>query len=81
MPCARGCCASMKEHLRSVHLATSGELVRVNRVEQKLSRDLTSYKAMIDQGLEPHTLAGAWELQDRPAHEIEGRLPPELEVS
>ena len=76
MPCARGCCDSQAEHFRSVFLASSGELVRVTKAEQKLSQDLTSYKAMIDQGLEPHKMTGAYELarDAKSAAEIEGRL-------
>ena len=81
MTCPRGCCASMKEHLRSVSLATSGELVRVNRADDKVARDLVSYKALVDQGYEPYKCTGAYELarDAKSAAEIEGRLPLEIE--
>lgn len=80
MACSRGCCNSQAEHWRSVRPAIRA-LIEGNRRDAKLARDLTAYRSMVDQGLEPRTTQGAWELQDRPRHEIEGTLPPELEVS
>lgn len=75
MSCSRGCCPSPADHYRSVFLATSGELVRVNRAEEVLSRDMTAYKALIDQGLEPYRMTGAYELarDATSAAQIEGR--------
>lgn len=75
MPCQRGCCPTQADHYRSISLATSGELVRVNQAEQVLARDMAAYKTLVDQGLEPHKLTGAHDLarDARSAAQIEGR--------
>ena len=75
MTCARGCCATQAEHFRSVAL-TSGALVEGNLADRRLERDMRAYKAMVDQGLEPKCMTGAYELERtaRTAAEIEGRL-------
>jgi hypothetical protein len=72
--CVRGCCPSQAEHFRSVVLSR-GALADLNRREAKLSRDMVAYRSMVDQGLEPHTLTGAHEMQDASADQIEGRMP------
>lgn len=77
MRCARGCCPSDRDHYRSIGVAIRA-LAAGNRADQRLAKDLKAYKSMVDQGLEPCTTEGAWELQDRPVHEIEGRLPDGL---
>lgn len=73
--CTRGCCPSQAEHFRSVVL-TSGALVTGNLADRRLERDMRSYKAMVDQGLEPKCMTGAYDLERtaRSAAEIEGRL-------
>lgn len=45
-----------------------------------LSADLTAYKAMVDQGLEPKRMTGAHDLAQHAtsAAEIEGGLPDDL---
>jgi len=75
MSCTRGCCATQAEHFRSIAL-TSGALVQGNLADRKLVKDLGAYKAMVDQGLEPKCMTGAYELQQtaKSAAEIEGRL-------
>lgn len=77
--CARGCCSSQAEHFRSVAL-TSGALVAGNNADRRLLRDMRSYRAMIDQGLEPKCMTGAADLEAtaRSVAEIEGRLPEGL---
>lgn len=79
MSCTRGCCPSQRDHFRSVAL-TSGALVEGNNADRRLLRDMKSYKAMIDQGLEPKCMTGAADLEAtaRTAAEIEGRLPEGL---
>jgi hypothetical protein len=81
MSCTRGCCATQAEHFRSVRPAIKA-LVDGNRADQKLARDMKSYKAMIDQGLEPKCMTGAYDLERTAtsAAEIEGRLPDDLGV-
>ena len=76
MSCLRGCCASQAEHFSSVAVATRA-LVAGNLADKKLELDLRSYKAMVDQGLEPKCMTGAYELERTAtsAAEIEGRLP------
>lgn len=74
MICPCGGCSSYAAHMRTIAVATKA-LVAGNRADAKLARDLTAYKSMVDQGLEPCRTEGAWELQDRPVDVIEGRVP------
>lgn len=75
MSCARGCCTSQAEHFRSVAL-TGGALVTGNLADRRLERDMKSYRSMVDQGLEPKCLTGAYDLECTATStaEIEGRL-------
>lgn len=78
MTCSRGCCRSQAEHFRSVAVATRA-LVRANKADQEVARDLVAYKSLVDQGLKPYKMTGAYELarDARSAAEIEGR--PDLD--
>lgn len=71
MSCSRGCCASFKEHIRSLTI-TTGPSLEVRR-ESQLSRDLDAYKRMTATGVQPPNVYGAAELE-RAAdarHEVE----------
>lgn len=76
MACPCGECPSYADHMRSIAVATRA-LVDGNAADRRLERDLRSYKAMVDQGLEPKCMTGAHELETKAntAAEIEGRLP------
>lgn len=75
MTCPCGTCPSYAAHMRTIRPATKA-LVRGNKADQKVARDLIAYKALVDQGLEPHKLTGAYELarDAKSAAEIEGRV-------
>lgn len=75
MTCSRGCCPDQKTHFRSVALARTGELVRGNRADQKVARDMAAYRSLVDQGYEPHCMTGAYELarDAKTVNQIEGR--------
>lgn len=75
MSCKRGCCASQKEHFRSV--AVAPRFNEVGRPEQRdvaMAYDMASYKAMRSQGLQPPHIAGCYDLARRATSEAEIRL-------
>lgn len=76
MSCSIGCCETQAAHWKSIGFATRA-LVQVNQREQRLARDMTSYKAMVDQGLEPCVMDGAYALERDAINvdQIEGKLP------
>lgn len=76
MTCTRGCCRSQRDHFASIR--TIGETTRHhNRRDQALSRDLSAYKSLTEDGLEPCRIDGMHELmtKDASADIIEGRIP------
>lgn len=75
MSCPCGSCESYAAHMRSIGVATRA-LVTGNLADRRLERDMKSYKAMVDQGLEPKCMTGAADLEATAtsAAEIEGRL-------
>lgn len=58
MPCAKGCCDTFAEHVRSVTFATK-ELPGINSRESRLRKDLDAYKRLRKEGLQPLSTQGA----------------------
>lgn len=52
-------------------------LVSGNQADAECARDLLAYKSMVQQGLEPPNVTGAWELQQKAKtkYDIEGTHP------
>lgn len=72
--CPCGTCPSYAAHMRTIGVATKA-LVVGNQADARVTRDLVAYKSMIDQGLEPKCMTGAYELcrDAKSVNEIEGR--------
>lgn len=60
MTCVRGCCETQADHYRGITLSPLTESVSVQRrKERTLDADMTSYKAMRQQGLQPKNVNGS----------------------
>lgn len=71
MSCSRGCCASFKEHVRSIKVIAAPSAT--SRGESQLSRDLDAYQRMTASGVQPPNVYGAAELERgaEARHEVE----------
>jgi hypothetical protein len=60
MSCVRGCCATQADHYRGVTFgAASDGVFEQRRRERTLDKDMSSYKALRQQGLQPKNVNGS----------------------
>lgn len=50
--------AEFRERMRSISVARSGELVRVNAKEREWARDMAVFKTLVEQGYMPPQIDG-----------------------
>ncbi len=67
MPCVKGCCPDYKTHIRGV--AIGGFPTQITYTERKWDKDMTAFKSMVDQGLKPARLDGAY-VMERSAKDV-----------
>lgn len=70
MSCPRGCCATYREHLRGITIATSRPAIQAERREMA---DMDAYKRLVQSGVQPRQIDGAAELERgaEAKHEVE----------
>lgn len=61
MACSRGCCVDQRTHYKSVGLV--GFPSHQTLSERKLSLDMGAYKRLVDDGLQPPTIDGAYVME------------------
>lgn len=62
MSCAKGCCASTAEHIRSVQMNT-GRANPVDATERRWDRDMPAYKRLQSEGLALRQIDGSHRLE------------------
>lgn len=74
MACARGCCESFLEHVRSLRFLDSTEWETTRR-ERQLAKDQAAFKRFRDRGITPRHLRGSdrAEALCKTVEEVEGR--------
>lgn len=69
MSCPRGCCPDYKTHIRGINIGSTP--TQVTYTERKWDKDMTAFKSMIDQGLKPARLEGAYVMERSAKNERE----------
>ena len=72
MSCPRGCCPDYKTHIRGVNIGSTP--TQVTYTERKWEKDMDAFKSMVDQGLNPGRLEGAYVMERSAKNEREIKL-------
>ena len=71
MACARGCCATPRDHYLSVGISSTclpnkgGPITAIKKREESWEKDMPAYKALREQGLQPPRIDGSAELASK----------------
>ena len=79
MACARGCCATPREHYLSVGLSAAATPTRqgarvakrIDDTEKKWERDFDAYRRLRKDGLQPKSSDGCYEIERDAADKVE----------
>lgn len=79
MTCSRGCCATQLEHYRSVSISAAATpnrkgalpIVRQEQMDKQLAKDLTAYRELRRQHVQPNQIDGAADLAQRAESKVE----------
>jgi len=69
MPCARGCCPTFADHVRSIRFGSrAGDVVRANQRDAAFAKDREAYRRLRRDGLQPPRIDGCAALEARADH-------------